>query len=92
MKVLLTGSTGYIGKRLLHTLSNKGYEINCFVRNPNKLNFPENSTARFRKFEVDLLKPILSVPTTLDIDVAFYLVHSMSSSFGEFMEDKRYFK
>ena len=88
MKVLLTGSTGYIGKRLLHTLSNKGYEINCFVRNPNKLNFPENSTARFRKFEVDLLKPILSVPTTLDIDVAFYLVHSMSSSFGEFMEEE----
>jgi uncharacterized protein YbjT (DUF2867 family) len=88
MKILLTGSTGYVGKRLLQVLSDRGDEIICFVRNLNRLNLPENSKAKFQKFEIDLLKPIHIAPQKLDIDVAFYLVHSMSSSIGEFMEEE----
>jgi len=88
MKVLLTGGTGYVGKRLLQVLSDRGDEVFCFVRNLNRLNLPENSKASFSKFEVDLLTPIHTEPQSLDIDVAFYLVHSMSSSIGEFMEEE----
>lgn len=88
MKVLLTGSTGYIGKRLLQVLSERGDEINCFVRNLSRLNLPGQSTSGFRKFEVDLLRPIPADLQNLDIDVAFYLVHSMSSSIGDFMEEE----
>ena len=88
MKVLLTGSTGYIGKRLFQVLSEKGDEINCFVRNLSRLNLPESSTSEFRKFEIDLLNPIPSDLQNLNIDVAFYLVHSMSSSIGDFMEEE----
>jgi uncharacterized protein YbjT (DUF2867 family) len=88
MNVLLTGCTGYIGKRLLQVLTDRGDNVICFVRNLNRLNLVENSTPEFQKFEVDLLKPIHVSPQKLDIDVAFYLVHSMSSSIGEFMEEE----
>ena len=88
MKVLLTGSTGYIGKRLFQVLSERGDEINCFVRNASRLTLPEHSASVVRKFEVDLLRPIPADLQNLDIDVAFYLVHSMSASINDFMEEE----
>jgi uncharacterized protein YbjT (DUF2867 family) len=88
MKVLLTGSTGYIGKRLFQVLSDQGDEINCFVRNASRLTLPEHSASVVRKFEVDLLRPIPADLQNLDIDVAFYLVHSMSASINDFMEEE----
>ena len=36
--VLITGATGYIGGELLKKLESAGHEINCLVRNPDKLN------------------------------------------------------
>ena len=88
MKVLLTGSSGYIGKRLLQSLMDNGHEVSCFVRNLGRLKVPEQLTDRIRGFEVDLLKPISSSLCSLDADVAFYLVHSMSASIGQFMEEE----
>ena len=32
MKVLLTGATGYIGKRLLPVLAEEGHQVVCCVR------------------------------------------------------------
>jgi uncharacterized protein YbjT (DUF2867 family) len=36
MKILLTGATGYIGKRLLPLLVEQGHEIICCVRDKNR--------------------------------------------------------
>ena len=36
MKILLTGATGYIGKRLLPVLIEHGYEAICCVRDKNR--------------------------------------------------------
>jgi uncharacterized protein YbjT (DUF2867 family) len=88
MKVLLTGSTGYIGKRLLNNLSAAGHEVTCFVRSLERMIVPELSNANVTGHEIDLLKPIPDHLHSLDIDVAFYLVHSMSSSIGQFMEEE----
>jgi uncharacterized protein YbjT (DUF2867 family) len=88
MKVLLTGSTGYIGKRLLNNLSATGHDVTCFVRNLERLIVPDSSNAKVSGHEIDLLKPIPDHLNSLDIDVAFYLVHSMSSSIGQFMEEE----
>ncbi len=88
MKVLLTGSTGYIGKRLLQNLSLNGHDVTCFVRNMGRLIIPEQTNATVKGYEIDLLKPIPEHLHALDIDVAFYLVHSMSSSIGQFMEEE----
>jgi uncharacterized protein YbjT (DUF2867 family) len=88
MKILLTGSTGYIGKRLLQQLREEGHEVICLVRNLERLITSEQSMEGIRGIEADLLKPVPSTLFTLDIDVAFYLIHSMSTSITEFMKEE----
>lgn len=80
MKILLTGATGYIGKRLLPVLVEGGHEVVCCVRDKNRFHPPESIRKSIQVIELDLLKTktFESIPT--DIDVAYYLVHSMSSS------------
>ena len=80
MKILLTGSTGYIGKRLLPVLVEAGYEVVCCVRDVNRFNPPESIKDKISVIEIDLLdeKSLIRIPK--DIDGAYYLVHSMSSS------------
>lgn len=88
MKVLLTGSTGYIGRRLLNVLGERGDEIICLVRNVSRMSYPEFSNLKISSYEVDLLNPIPENLKSLDFDIAFYLVHSMSSSINTFMDEE----
>ncbi|MFT6480780.1 MAG: hypothetical protein ACJAVP_003942, partial [Spirosomataceae bacterium] len=80
MKILLTGATGYIGKRLLPALVEQGHTVVCCVRDTNRFNPPPSLIEFIEVIQVDLLdKPSLgNIPQ--DIDGAYYLVHSMSSS------------
>jgi uncharacterized protein YbjT (DUF2867 family) len=80
MKILLTGATGYIGKRLLPKLVEEGHEVTCCVRDLKRFNPPKSIKQRVSVIEVDLLdeKSLDRIPN--DIDGAYYLVHSMSSS------------
>lgn len=80
MKILLTGATGYIGKRLLPILAGQGHEVICCVRDKNRFYAPPEFQKNITLIEVDLLKPetIATIPD--DIDAAYYLVHSMSGS------------
>ena len=83
MKILLTGSTGYIGRRLLPVLVGAGHHVICLVRDQRRFDwddFSEDFLKQVSVIEVDLSdsKSFGLVPT--DIDVAYYLVHSMSSS------------
>jgi len=80
MKILLTGATGYIGKRLLPVLIDKGYQVVCSVRDMSRFQ-PEKAVAdKIQVVENDLTEAnsLDSIPH--DIDVAYYLVHSMSVS------------
>lgn len=88
MKVLLTGSTGYIGTRLLQQLLEDGHTVACFVRNTERLSSMEPMVPNLSAYEVDLLKPVPEELEQLEIDVAYYLIHSMSTSIGEFMEEE----
>lgn len=80
MKVLLTGATGYIGKRLLPVLVDAGHEVICCVRDMERFNPPASVKQKISVIEIDLLdeKSLDRIPK--DIDGAYYLVHSMSSS------------
>jgi uncharacterized protein YbjT (DUF2867 family) len=80
MKILLTGATGYIGKRLLPVLVNKGYKVVCCVRDLHRFNPPPSLKEKIEVIEVDFLEKetLINIPT--DIDGAYYLMHSMSSS------------
>ncbi|WP_324721300.1 SDR family oxidoreductase [Salinimicrobium sp. HB62] len=87
MKILLTGATGYIGKRLLPVLLDKGHEVVCCVRDKNR--FPAEgvySNPRISLLEVDFLKDLPSSEAIKDIDAAYYLIHSMSAGTGDFAE------
>jgi len=80
MKILLTGATGYIGKRLLPALVENGHQVICCVRDISRFNPPAYLKNNIEVIQVDLLnkKSLQNIPK--DIDAAFYLVHSMSSS------------
>ena len=89
MKILLTGATGYIGKRLLPVLIEHGHEVVCCVRDKNR--FPSEgiySHPNISLYEVDFLKDISGSGSSLsfmkDIDAAYYLIHSMSSNIKDF--------
>ena len=80
MKILLTGATGYIGQRLLPILVSAGHTVVCCVRDKNRFNPPESLAGKVKIVEADLLdiQNLSSIPK--DIDAAYYLVHSMSTS------------
>lgn len=80
MKILLTGASGYIGKRLLPVLVDNGHDVICCVRDIKRFNPPESLKSNIQIIQVDLLDEVSLENIPKDIDGAFYLVHSMSSS------------
>lgn len=80
MRILLTGASGYIGKRLLPVLIEKGHHVICSVRDPQRFNPPESLKAHIEVVQVDLLDEVSLENIPKDIDGAYYLVHSMSAS------------
>jgi len=80
MKVLLTGATGYIGKRLLPLLVDKGHQVVCCVRDQQRFTAPTSLLPSIEVIEVDLLDLASLDKIPDDIEAAYYLVHSMSSS------------
>lgn len=80
MKILLTGATGYIGKRLMTELACKGHQVICAVRDPARLVVPELVKDRVEVIKLDLLDAATLQNIPKDIDGAYYLVHSMSAT------------
>lgn len=80
MKILLTGASGYIGRRLLPVLIENGHQVVCCVRDLNRYHPDEHLRKNIEVIEVDFLekKSLKKIPK--DIDGAYYLLHSMASS------------
>ncbi|CAG37307.1 SDR family oxidoreductase [Desulfotalea psychrophila] len=76
--VLITGATGYIGRKLTHRLvQDATVNVRLLVRNRNKVQVSIADKVDIREgstFDKDSLKSILT-----GIDTAFYLIHSMDS-------------
>jgi uncharacterized protein YbjT (DUF2867 family) len=76
--VLITGATGYIGRRLKERLlSHPELSIRLLVRNKRKVR-PEVLT-KVEVEEGDTFNPDALAAALAGIDVAFYLIHSMGS-------------
>lgn len=86
MKILLTGATGYIGKRLLPILASQGHDVVCCVRDKNRFYTPLEFIKNTTIIEVDFLKEETLSAIPNDIDAAYYLVHSMSGSAANYDE------
>ncbi|KEO73545.1 SDR family oxidoreductase [Anditalea andensis] len=84
MKILLTGTTGYIGQRLLPVLLSEGHEVVCCVRDVNRFDVTKYESKKLTVIQVDFLKEdtLDNIPT--DIEAAYYLIHSMSTTRGDY--------
>jgi uncharacterized protein YbjT (DUF2867 family) len=81
MHILLTGANGYIGQRLLPVLLEQGHTVYCSVRNRKR--FEVNPHERVHVLEMDFLNTSHAAVLPEQIDVAFFLIHSMSTK-GDF--------
>lgn len=86
MKVLLTGATGYIAQRLLPVLLELGHHVTCMVRDRSRFNVRKfGKNANIAVIEADLMDKQSLENLPKEIDVAYYLVHSMSTD-GKFSD------
>lgn len=86
MKILLTGVTGYIAQRLLPILLENGHEVICCVRDKNRFNWKNYANSNLSLVEADFLNKSSLQQIPNDIDIAYYLIHSMSTQSGDFEE------
>lgn len=84
MKVLLTGATGYIAKRLLPVLLDQGHHVICCVRDKERFDTSKYASDNLEVIELNFLEPDTLDAIPNDIDAAYYLIHSMSTSGDDF--------
>ncbi|MEV4120734.1 SDR family oxidoreductase [Micromonospora sp. NPDC049645] len=76
MRCLVTGATGYIGGRLTPLLLADGHTVRCLARRAVRLrDVPWASAAEI--VEGDLSRPETLAAAFADVDVAYFLVHSL---------------
>ncbi|MCB0925059.1 MAG: DUF2867 domain-containing protein [Mycobacterium sp.] len=88
LRCLVTGATGYIGGRLVPRLLEGGFTVRALARNPDKL-----SSVPWRD-RIEVVRGDLSVAASLhsafdDVDVVYYLVHSMGFEKDFAAEERR---
>ena len=84
MKILLTGATGYIGKRLLPVLVSQGHQVVCCVRDKGRFDISGFDPGQVSVVEADFLDLASLENIPEDIEAAYYLIHSMSTSVSDF--------
>ncbi|MEJ2635235.1 MAG: SDR family oxidoreductase [Calditrichia bacterium] len=80
-RILVAGASGYVGGRLVPRLIEKGYPVRCLARTPEKL-----AARNWEGVEVvqgDVFDPASLAAALEGMDIAYYLIHSMSGK-GDF--------
>ncbi len=88
--IAIAGATGYIGGRLVPRLLERGYSVRCLVRSPGKLQ--NRAWAEAPGLEItgtDLENHESLTGSLKGCEVAFYLVHSMTSAGVDYAERDR---
>lgn len=86
-RCLVTGATGYIGGRLVPRLLEDGFAVRALARTPDKLaNVPWRDKIEIARGDLTDADSVADAFT--DIDVVYYLVHSMGTS-ADFAADER---
>ena len=84
MKILITGTTGYIAKRLSLKLLESDNDLVCCVRDLRRIPDEIETQERISFIKIDFLNT-KNVSLPKDIDVAYYLIHSMSTDTNDFV-------
>src|SRR3954447_14679761 len=89
MRALVTGATGFVGGRLVEALAADGAEVRCIVRDASSDRARPLADAGHELHEGDVLDRWSLRGAGEDVDVAYYLVHSMAGGEGDFEERER---
>ncbi len=84
--ILLTGASGYIGGRLLRTLTERGERVRAIARRPDELK--GRAPAGVEVVGGDVLDASSLVPAFDGVDTAYYLIHAMASR-HDFQSEER---
>ena len=88
LRCLVTGATGYVGGRLVPRLLDNGFEVRALARTPEKLaRVPWRD--RIEVVQGDLGDPESLAAAFENIDVVYYLVHSMGFEKDFAAEERR---
>jgi uncharacterized protein YbjT (DUF2867 family) len=80
LTILVTGATGFIGRRLVPLLVEQGHDVRALTRRPEAYDGPGTAVG------ADVHDPA-TLPAALEgVDVAYYLVHSLDSADFENMD------
>jgi uncharacterized protein YbjT (DUF2867 family) len=86
MNILITGANGYIGQRLIQFLLPHQHQLYCCVRNKERFE-AEHTHPNIHIIEIDFLRPGNTL-LPKQLDVAFYLIHSLTVSTNAFQEQE----
>ena len=90
MRALVTGATGFVGGRLVEALATDGVEVRCMVRDATSERARALADAGHELHEADVLDPESLSGAGRDVDIAYYLIHSMGrGGDGDFEERER---
>jgi uncharacterized protein YbjT (DUF2867 family) len=73
-RILVTGATGFVGRRLVPALVERGHDVRAMTRNPDSYDGPGHAVAGNVDDRDSLREPLEGV------DIAYYLVHSLDDA------------
>ena len=88
LRILVTGATGFIGSRIVkRLLANGHYKVRCMTRNPEIIYELFNLSGNIVEVvKADASNYLELVEALKEVDVAFYLIHSMEGSTKKWQE------
>ncbi len=84
---LITGASGFVGRRLLTALADEPVRLRAMVRD--RPGFDPPADGRFEIVEADAQDPTSLPPAVRDVQIAYYLIHSMDAKGDTAAHDRR---